>query len=923
MPALKVATRSAEPGPVVQTAVTHVIDLDPADWYIATWRRLPPLPRPQPEPFDRDACIGRVAKVRRSRSTYTGEHWDWGPAQVPLSMNQAEARFWLEAMTQPDRATAPATLATALQERDLTTPLTAADIGSRMKKRSRLPGPEIALALWNFLGPDELIDGLLRGDLLGHDVTTEPYLFEWFARDAILTGLRRFVIPYLGPDELDRLRRRVATFAPRTSDRQRTGRVSTRTLLVAALGGAEEIRPIVASWPDGSLRQGCEFDVPFVLFGLDDPDYLRREFARLGADLRRADHVRAWLAHTELSALDVVRDGLLRQDRKEWSEDMLEVFCRVKAPEAAPYLLEIKLNGKSPGLARQWLDEQVGNAVAGLLPIAAGRGKLAEGALHYLRATRSRGFGDLVEEILRQGPAEAAEKVRMALAHDGVAPPPPFEDDSTPEWLAESVSEVMSWRQSKLPDWAEPSRLPPVVVGDRSLGARQVEALLRALHKSKLDDRPALVRQVKEHADPARLDAFAWKLFELWQEDGAAPKDKWAFLAVGLLGGDAAALRLCPLVRAWPTQSLQRRAVLGLDCLRAIGTETALLQLNTIAQKVRQRSVQDKARQAIREIAHERGLSPEQLEDRIAPELGLDAQGGRTFDFGPRQFRLVLDAELKPQVRDEAGKLKKDLPKPGARDDPEKARAAVEAWKLLKQQVRDVVRSQVQRLEQAMVSGRRWTIAEFERYLIHHPLMINFVRRVLWGGYEAGKLVRAFRVTEDGTYADAQDRSCTLEGFTWVGIVHPLHLGEAERAAWGQVLGDYEIIAPFAQLGRRVHTLQPGEESAPTLTRFADKEVPTLLFMGILKSHGWQDGRWQGELQFPGYTKQYPGFGLIACLEQAPGSGDTVRLKEAYFIPDANNLALTPGHAIPLGQVDPVVLSEVIGTLGVVASKGA
>ena len=40
------------------------------------------------------------------------------------------------------------------------------------------------------------------------------------------------------------------------------------------------------------------------------------------------------------------------------------------------------------------------------------------------------------------------------------------------------------------------------------------------------------------------------------------------------------------MVRAWPGESQHQRAVLGLECLRAIGTDVALMQLNGIAQKL-------------------------------------------------------------------------------------------------------------------------------------------------------------------------------------------------------------------------------------------------------------------------------------------------------------------------------------------------
>ena len=53
---------------------------------------------------------------------------------------------------------------------------------------------------------------------------------------------------------------------------------------------------------------------------------------------------------------------------------MLKIFSLVRAPEAAPLMLELKQGSKASSLARQWLDVQVGNAVAGLLPLTTGRG---------------------------------------------------------------------------------------------------------------------------------------------------------------------------------------------------------------------------------------------------------------------------------------------------------------------------------------------------------------------------------------------------------------------------------------------------------------------------------------------------------------------------------------------------------------------
>ena len=73
------------------------------------------------------------------------------------------------------------------------------------------------------------------------------------------------------------------------------------------------------------------------------------------------------------------------------------------------------------------------------------------------------------------------------------------------------------------------------------------------------------------------------------------------------------------------------------------------------------------------EVAAARSLSPDELEDRTAPDLGLDDQGTLLLDFGPRAFRVGFDEHLVPFVRTAEGERLAALPRPTKADDAAKA----------------------------------------------------------------------------------------------------------------------------------------------------------------------------------------------------------------------------------------------------------
>ncbi len=373
--------------------------------------------------------------------------------------------------------------------------------------------------------------------------------------------------------------------------------------------------------------------------------------------------------------------------------------------------------------------------------------------------------------------------------------------------------------------------LPQVLLRDRTRALPRTATghLVTMLALSKKDQIYPGVFLAREHLDPASLAELGWLLFE-WT--GQAD---WALHALAAIGDDTTARRLVPVVRAWSGAGEPAKAKAGAAVLGAIGTDTALLYLSDIADKPPTKALGTAARDVLAQLAAQRGISADELVDQLVPDFGLDARGSLTLDYGPRQFTVGFDEQLKPYVADADGTRRKDLPKPGARDDQDLAPAAHQRFTALKKDVRTVADAQIRRFEQAMIGQRRWPVTEFRRLFVDHPLLWHLVRRLVWCTGEAGQF---FRVAEDRTFADVDDTTLTLPDTTLVGIAHPLHLGDS-RADWVELFDDYQISQPFPQLHRAVYRLTEEERASTVLTRFHDTTVSTYR-LATLAKRGWR-----------------------------------------------------------------------------------
>ncbi|NHZ63714.1 DUF4132 domain-containing protein [Massilia genomosp. 1] len=553
--------------------------------------------------------------------------------------------------------------------------------------------------------------------------------------------------------------------------------------------------------------------------------------------------------------------------------------------------------------ASNWLLSNPEHAACGLIAAALGKpGAARNQARGALRLLDAAGHRALLSGVASRYSQAAVTSAMLAMLDEDPLDMHPAKIASLPSFWTPQL-------------WARPL----LASNGKALPEPTLDTIGAMLRFPHADGVYAGVALLKEACTPDSLADFAWELFRAWIEDGAQAKENWAFFALGLIGNDDSARRLAPLLRAWPGQQLSARAIAGLDVLALIGSDTALMLLNGIAQKVKFKALQERAREKIAVIADARGLSVEELEDRLAPDLDLDEQGVLLLDFGPRQFRVGFDQALKPWVRDSGGTRLPDLPKPKKTDDPALAAAAHKRYTLLKKDARTIAAQQVLRLEMAMCAQRRWQRQAFVDFLAHHRLLRHLVQRLVWGVYSVAgdTLLACFRVAPDGTFTTANDDPVDLppDDAGKIGIVHALDLPAADADAFARLFADYELLQPFAQIGRDTHRLGEAEAGREALARWDGKVLESGRVMGLVNK-GWRRGPVYDGGAIRTFTKALDAAHL-AELHITPGliTGITGEYPEQTLgevrIGRGDNWGCI-GQPVALSSLDPVTASELI-----------
>lgn len=799
-------------------------------------------------PFDLDALLKTYMKGMPGEASrwYTYTEWNtnaWTPNEAFDGMGYEEAHFWFAAYTFPDRFLEHRgmthTSEQVLRERDYSTKMTgkqfAGHLATQNKALTKLIGSNSYMNLGSFahtlcrlltimLPREEHLPTALQihltGIVEGYNISSLYSLFPTPVDADDVSTLSHQARPLIG--ELDQ---------------SASYEANTVHILITRYDITDEFSRAATLAQEHKHQLTSELMKIYYKLPEEEQDTFRKKFRAsfTGHHLKVEFALNSWKNLT--TWFDI---GIAQKGDKYWVTESVHI----KAPEAVKFFATLAASGTHRIPSEHWLHTQGANAVVGLIPLLTHRGHARDTAVSTLRYFKQQGHEAHLKTLADSLTDDAGKSKLQSLVFDWeYAQKPHFDTKKTPEWLTQITS-----TKDTLPDWLADASLPPQFTKDgaNQLTAEQVDSLallLKAQGDSHTHSPEILL--ARKHLSRRELGELSWAVFDAWLKHGAQTKLKWAYLGIGHFGTAHEGQKVAPHLKLWPKQNKWRMAQEVLEIYRMIGSDGALMTLNGVAEKVRQKSVRSRAQSLLTQIATARGLTQTQLADRIIPDCDLDEKGRYTFDYGARQFTLAFDNDLKPVLRDEKrGKIVKSLPKPGKTDDAELAEEARAIFKIMKKQIKEVISIQQPRLESAIITGRTWTGEEVKELLIAHPLMTHFARRLLWATIDKKKAVKAcFRVDEDNNTLNAEDEPFALDDNAQVIVVHPLHLNISELETWGTVFGDYEIIPPFPQLNRPIYDVEPGEEGTYELKRFAGLPIPGLSLKGFVeKGSLWTRG---------------------------------------------------------------------------------
>ena len=380
-------------------------------------------------------------------------------------------------------------------------------------------------------------------------------------------------------------------------------------------------------------------------------------------------------------------------------------------------------------------------------------------------------------------------------------------------------------------------------------------------------------------------------------------------------------------------------------------------QLERARHNVKQPQYLKGIERALDGAAEAAGIAREELEELTVPTFEL-ADGRRRGALGAATAELAVEGDdVALRWFDADGKPRKAEPAEVRRDH----KAELKELKRLRDDLAHMLAAQSARLERLPLAERRWPLAVWRARYLDHPLVGPLARRLIWRfALPAGEQVDGAWLA--GALVGPDDQPLALPDDATVTTWHPVFATAAETLAWRAWLERHSITQPFKQGRREVYLLTDAERATRVYSnRFAGHILRQHQFNALCAARGWRNTlRLMVDDEYPPATLDLPRWNLRVEF-WIEGAGDEYEVdtnatgtywrvstdQVRFYRPDAptnyahagggsytnedtwrarRGEAVTPHPPVPLEEIPPLVLSEVMRDVDLfvgVASVGA
>ncbi len=301
---------------------------------------------------------------------------------------------------------------------------------------------------------------------------------------------------------------------------------------------------------------------------------------------------------------------------------------------------------------------------------------------------------------------------------------------------------------------------------------------------------------------------------------------------------------------------------IGNACLVALSSTAnpeAVAQLSRLRSRAKHASTRKQITRAFERAAELAGMTEADLEEIAVPTFGLSDVGRDTHQLGDFTAVVEVNPHCQPSLSwfKADGKQQKSVPATVKTD-------CADELKSVKKRIKDIGKlmpSLRDRTERLFLAERSWSLEEFRKRFLDHPLVGVVARRLIW------QLSNDSNATAAGwngrELVDAHDQPIRwLDDHVEVSIWHPLQARDpSEVLQWRTWLESHGISQPFKQAHREVYLLTDAERETQVYSnRFAAHIIRQHQFAALCQQRGWRfdlQGDWDSYnapyLEFPQY----------------------------------------------------------------------